>query len=357
MTAQNIRMTVKMSALTDSVLMSLLETRSSVLFVGPPGIGKTSRLEQFGADNNIPVVIQQATGGDATDVAGFPMPVKDESGARLTRYTLSPLLTKIRDTGSDTGILVVDELPQADTLMQKAVTPAFYERRIGDFYLPDGWAVWATGNRVADRAGVNKMLSHLRNRLSYTEIESDVEGWNAWAQDNGVHPMIRGFAQFRPGIVFTNEVPSGDDPYCTPRSLTLAGRYLAHGAVGMELPTDPVSKAIVQGYIGAASTELFAFLATHPYLPKREDVIKRPLEATVPERSRMDAQFAAMNMAIDLANSKTFSAVATYITRLAKELQVSAFKALLAKGKGTMLNAPEVQRWISENNALLSVSV
>lgn len=352
------KLSLRMKDLSTTILSTLLETRSSVLFQGPPGIGKTERLLQFGKEVSVPVVIQQATGGDATDVAGFPMPVKDESGARLTRYTLSPLLTKIRDTGSDVGVLVIDELPQGDNLMQKAVGPAFHERRIGDAYLPEGWAVWATGNRVQDRAGVNKMLSHLRNRLSIVEVEAELEGWTDWAQDNGVHPMIVGFAKFKQGSLFANEVPSGDDPYCTPRSLTRAGAFLAARADGMRLPDDALTAAFVHGFIGAAAgTELIAFLRTYQYLPSPEAVIKNPDTAKVPDSNRMDAQFAAMSMAIDLANTKNVNAIATYLTRLNKELQVSAFKSLITRHKSGLMNSPVIQDWISKNKALINVSI
>ncbi len=357
MTIASTRMTLKMSALSDGVLETLLDTRSSVLFVGGPGVGKTSRIEQF-ASGKLPVVTVSATSGDAPDVAGFPMPVKQDDGSRVTRYTLSPLLTRIRDTGAERGVLLLDELPQADSMMQKALSPAFFEHRLGDFKLPEGWAVWATGNRIADRAGVNKMLSHLRNRLSVVELEADLDGWVDWAQDNDVHPMGIGFAKFRPGLVFANEVPSGEEPYCSPRSLTNAIKFLSARADGMRLPDDPVSHAFVQGFIGtAAAHELLGFLKTYQFLPTPEELLKAPDKAKVPPVERFDAQYAAMSMAISLADVRNVDKVATYVTRLNKELQTSAFRSLLSRAKGAFLNSPVIQQWTRENAGLVHVSI
>jgi hypothetical protein len=351
-------MTIKMSQLTDQVLMSLVETDSSVLFVGPPGIGKTSRIEQFGAAAGLPVVTVQATGRDSTDVAGFPIPTKDESGNRVTRYTLSPFLTRIMDTGSERGVLFIDELSQSETLMQKALAPAFFEKRLGDFSLPPGWVVWASGNRIQDRAGVNKMVSHLRNRISVVEVEADLEGWINWALANGLHHMVTAFARFRPGVVFTNEVPSGDDPYCTPRSLSRSERFLAHRARGSELPSDAVTRGFVSGWIGEAATaELFAFLANHQYLPEPEDILNTPQTAKLPPPEEIGAQFAASALAVSLANVQTAEAVSQYVTRLNRELQVSSFVSIVGRGAGTALNSPTLRNWLTKNAALVSVSM
>jgi hypothetical protein len=351
-------MTIKMSQLTDQVFMSLVETDSSVLFVGPPGIGKTSRIEQFGEASGLPVVTIQATGRDSSDVSGFPIPVKDEAGQRVTRYTLSPLVTRIMDTGSERGVLFIDELPQADTLMQKALAPAFFEKRLGDSKIPPGWSVWASGNRVQDRAGVNKMVSHLRNRISIVEVAADQEGWVNWALGQGLHHMITAFARFRPGVVFTNEVPSGDDPYCTPRSLCRSERFLAHRARGSELPTDAVSRAFVTGYIGEAATaELFAFLANHQHLPEPEDILRSPQTAKVPPSEEIGAQFAASALAVSLANPQTAEPVSQYVIRLNRELQVSSFVSIVSRGAGTALNSQTLRAWLTKNAALVSVSM
>jgi hypothetical protein len=349
---------IKMSDLSDTVLMSMVETDTSVLFVGAPGIGKTSRIEQFGQDTGLPVVTVQTTGRDSSDVAGFPMPVKEGDGQRVTRYTLSPFVTRILDTKSDRGIIVFDELPQAETLMQKACAPAFFEKRLGDSKIPSGWVVWATGNRVQDRAGVNKMVSHLRNRISVIEVNSDMDAFRDWATRNGVHHMIIAFADFRRGVVFTNAVPSGDDPYPTPRSLTLAGRFLAKHAQGSELPSDPISRAVAAGYIGeGATSDLYAFLENHQYLPEEKDIINDPMRAKVPPSDNLGAHFAASALAVSIVDKTNAEQVAQYVGRLARELQVSCYLSIIKKAKGSGVNSPTLRKWLQENHALVTVSL
>lgn len=351
------KLTLKMSDLTDSTLDALYATRTTVLLVGPPGMGKTSRLEQYEQYSGRPVIVFQGTGRDHTDLAGFPMPIKDEDGSRVTRYTLPPLLTRIRDTGAAEGVIVMDEAPQWEPLLQKAATPLLFERRIGDFQLPDGWNVWMTGNRVQDRAGAGKLFSHTRNRISVVEVEFDIDGWLSWAEQNGVHPMIRAFAAFKPGL-FAMEVPSGDDPYLTARSLTLAGNFLANNADGMELPTDRVSRAVTQGFVGAAATELFAFLATHQFLPTAKEIVNNPEGAKCPGRDRPDAAYAALMLAVDVANKNTVDQCAKYIVRLPLEMQVRGMKSLISKhgSGGALLNSPVLRDWTREHKALIQTA-
>lgn len=349
---------LKMSELTVANLLPVFETDTSVLFIGPPGIGKTSRVVQFGEEVGVPIVVAAATGKDSTDAAGFPVPIKEENGERVTRYTVSPIVTAIRDTGSERGILLLDELPQADTLMQKALTPAFFEKRLGDSKIPPGWAVWATGNRVQDRAGVNKIVSHQRNRISIVEVAADLEGFVRWATKNLLHHMIIAFARFRPDVVFTNEVPSGEDPYATPRSIARAERLLAYRARGSELPTDPVTKAFVAGLIGEAATaELFAFLATHQFLPEPEEIVEDPENARVPPSEEIGAHFAAASLAVSLTDGKTAEAVARYVNRLNREMQASSFLSMISSQGGAALNSPTLRNWMVQNRALISVSI
>ena len=46
-----------------------------------------------------------------------------------------------------------------------------------------------------------------------------------------------------------------------------------------------------------------------------------------------------------------------YITRLRKELQVSAVQQMLKKGAGAMLNSPTLAKFIRENPALIQATL
>lgn len=354
-------MTIKIRQLTNTVLQRLFDAKSNLILLGAPGIGKTQRVHQFAAQQGLPMLDFRATMTDATDIGGFAVPSKREDGTSVTLFTLSPILTAIRDTKSERGILFLDEFFQGDHLVQKAFGQVFSEREIRGHKFPDGWAIWGASNRVQDRAGRNNVLSHIRNRVTMLDVESDQEGWLAWADKAGIHPMATGFARFRPGLVFNNEVPAGDEPYCSPRSLVNAFKYLTEGAVDMRLPNDDVSREIVHGFVGPTATELFAFLSTHQFLPEsKEEIIADPEGCKLPPADRMDAQFAAVAMAVDAVTPKVIDPFIRYVFRLSKEFQTSAMVSIFKKldvHSGSLLNSPLFARWAADNRALITSSI
>ena len=290
---------MRLSELTQ-MIVPLYKTGTPLTLVGAPGIGKSDTVralpdvlaEEFGQEFGLVVV--EASTLDAPDVIGFLVPTKNaETGEAVARYTKPDIIRQIEGCGLEHGILFIDEIGQADSLVQKALAPLFIEGKLGEYRVPEGWYIVAATNRVEDRAGVNKELTHFTNRQCRVEIDSNIDDWSAWARENGVHHMMLAFANFRPGVVMSDEVPSKPGPYCTPRSFTAAARFLgqliAHDDEA-EIPSDGTTQAIVGGYIGeGSSAELFAFLKVHNLLPTFAEIIADPKKATVPPDDRLDA--------------------------------------------------------------------
>jgi MoxR-like ATPase len=78
------------------------------------------------------------------------------------------------------GIFLIDELAQADTAAQKILRNLIQEREIHGKKLKEGWSIVTTGNRTVDRAGANRLLSHLSNVLTRVELEVSLDDWTAW---------------------------------------------------------------------------------------------------------------------------------------------------------------------------------
>ena len=351
---------MRMNQLTNDALTRLFNSRQAALFLGKPGVGKTERIQQYCRDMGLGIVDDfDLTSVDAPDIRGFAVPHKKDDGTATTVFTRSPILEAIERTGKDQGVLFLDELLQSEHIVQKAVAPLLSARRAGEHYLPDGWVVWAASNRAMDRAGVNRILGHVTNRLTYVNIDSDVEGWIHWANNNGIHPMYAAFAQHRPGVVFDAEpAKSPDQPFCTPRSFTNACRYHTQDVDSMHLPTDEVSREFVAGFIGeGAAAEFFSFAKVANELPSIEEVLADPTRAKVPEHNRLDAQYAAMQLTIHHAEAKTIDPLFKYLLRLNKELQTSAAQQLIKKSGGALLNSVALTNWIRENKALITATL
>ena len=135
--------------------------------IGGAGLGKTTIVKDVAASMNMQCSILSLAQYDAGELGDWPVPSKD--GTSMIRMRPDWMPTE------GTGVLFLDELPQAPTANQNIAAQIVNERRVGPHYLPAGWVIVAAGNRTSDRAGTNNMPSHLKDRLMFLEVEADLE--------------------------------------------------------------------------------------------------------------------------------------------------------------------------------------
>jgi hypothetical protein len=166
-----------------------------------------------------------------------------------------------------------------------------------------------------------------------------------------------------PTIAMVNEVPAGDRPFSTARSVARVANLLQVGMerdsdgklTDMALPDDSLTQQCVQGSIGeGAAADLFGFIKVFDQLPSLEDIEKDPLTAKCPKD--LSAGWAAGQMCIHYAKSTNINNLWTYVMRLPKEVQVSMAKSLLERSGSQLLNAPALVKWIHANKALITSS-
>lgn len=349
---------------------ALYEAGDAVHMKGGPGIGKTSVArkvrdilsakygEEFG------FVEENPNNRDATDYGGIAFPIKTEHGVSsfYTRPAAAPSPEYLEK--HKRGIILLEELEQAEQLTKKALARTVLERIMGNVDFGRGWWVIATSNRSKDRSGVGKALAHIVNRTCEIEIEADVNSWAVWAEENGVHPMYIAFGKQRPGVVFSNEVPSHGGPFCSPRSFVAASKFHSlaagtddQGRVVMDLPSDGVCSQIISGHVGeAAASEMFSFFKLNEHLPKIEEILKDPMKAKCPGPDRLDASFVAAQMLVHFADAKNIDTLWQYAERLPKELQTSTAQSLVSKSGSVLLNSKALGVWMSKNKALINAS-
>lgn len=349
----------------------LYEARDTVSLVGPPGGGKTSVLSHelpkmlsgiYGEEFGVHVSIAPTL--DAPDYKGFLLPTKLPDGTPSSTFTRSPELpSKEYLAAHPRGIYVIDELSSAELLTQKALASVILEKRFGNEQLPEGWQVWCASNRMSDRAGVNRQPSHIRNRVVEIEIQNDALSWSIWAEQNGIHPLIIAWVKQHPTVAFVSEVPAGDRPFSTPRSVARVANLMQVGMerdedgklIDMALPNDSLTQQCVHGSIGeGAAADLFGFIKVFDQLPSLEDIETDPTTAKCPKD--LSAGWAAGQMCIHYAKANNIDKIWTYVMRLPKEVQVSMAKSLLERSGSNLLNSPTLIKWIHANKALITSS-
>jgi hypothetical protein len=225
---------------------------------GPPGIGKSAIVKQIGEERNIEVIDLRLTLLDPTDLRGLPI-IKGESAE------WAPPVFLPRE---GRGILFLDELNAAPPSIQASAYQLILDRRVGEYVLPEGWTIVAAGNREADRAVTFRMPTPLRNRFLHLDIEPNLEDWKTWAIKNGIEPMIIGFLNYRPGLLFTFDSISSDHAFATPRSWEYASSILSSKL------DDELLRLALAGVIGEGpATEFWAFLELSKKLPSVDEIL------------------------------------------------------------------------------------
>lgn len=187
----------------------LVISGSRPVFVwGPPGIGKSSVIEQFAKELNLECVPLMGSQIAPEDLIGVPQIV-----GNVSKFIPPSMI--VRDKPF---CLFIDELNVASIEVQKAFYSLILDQRIGEYTLPKGSVVIGAGNRAADSSLVKKMPTALINRLINIHLEVDHRIWLDWAINSEIHPYVIDYIKSRPSHLVTKIPPTNEEPFSSPRS-------------------------------------------------------------------------------------------------------------------------------------------
>jgi hypothetical protein len=337
-----------------------------------PGRGKTSVLSSAPAilskhtGKNMGVVIISGPLLTPADSVGYLVPKKGSSVTRegntvehLESGYTDPFWFRTAEgkrlSEYDGGIIVVDEADKMDVDVKKVIGEAALSGRLGPHKLPEGWLVWMAGNRQKDRSGSTKELDHLINRRLEINVSDDVESWTDWAVANNVTPLTIAFANQNPQIVWTEDLPKLQGPWCTPRSLVASDdmlRLLPPSADG-NFPDDPDTVEEVSGMIGeAAAGQFFAFVQLEREMPKFADIVAKPKDVRVPVKP--DAlMLVAYNLSYRV-DTDTIAPAMEYVDRMPKEFQFIFAKSACKRSPKLAVH-PAMGPWIKANATTINI--
>jgi MoxR-like ATPase len=222
----------------------------SVMIWGPPGIGKSSIVAQTAQAHGLEWVDVRLSQLAPTDLRGLP--VAENS---ISRWYPPEFLPR-----EGAGILFLDELNLAPPAMQGMAQQLILDRRVGSYSVPDGWFIWAAGNRKEDRASVFDMPAPLANRFLHLSVEPDFDSFKAYALGADIHEQILAFLSFRPGLL--HHLDPQQPAWPSPRSWMMASA----------LHTVDLDIATVVG-VGTAA-EFASYVTLYKHLPDVDSILR-----------------------------------------------------------------------------------
>ena len=233
--------------------------RLSVMIWGAPGIGKSSIVHQVADASRFDFIDLRLSQLAPTDLRGLPVP-RDNQSAWLPPEFLPT---------EGSGVLFLDEINMAPPAMQGVAQQLILDRRVGSYRVPDGWFVWAAGNRKEDRAAVFDMPSPLANRFVHLEVEPSGQDFRQYAFSREFDERLIAFIAFREDLL--HKMLDGENAWPSPRSWEMANSlHRAQLDIGAAVGLGPAS-------------EFYAYLEIIEKTPDLDAVVQGKFNAGFPE--------------------------------------------------------------------------
>jgi MoxR-like ATPase len=259
-----------------------------VMLWGPPGVGKSQLVLRVGERHQAPVIDLRLSQMEPSDLRGIPF-----RNGEFVEWAPPALLPDAQRHGP-VGILFLDEINAAPPSVSAAAYQLILDRRLGEYRVPAGWAIFAAGNRQGDRGVTYTMPAPLANRFAHFEVETNLDDWVSWAYANGIDERVIAFLRFRPELLFDFDPAHNPVAFPSPRSWEFAHRALQKFSVHGSLLVNTL-----QACVGpAAGIELGAFVANLDNLPDLDAILRRE---TVTMPREIDLQYAVASALVGRA--------------------------------------------------------
>ncbi len=311
-----------------------------VFLWGSPGIGKSQVVAQVAKDAELPVIDVRAVLLDPVDLRGLPHINGDNKA-----HWATPEFLPQEERDGKRGVLFLDELNAAPPLVQAACYQLILDRKLGEYELPEGWAIIAAGNLETDRAVTHRMPSALANRFLHINMVADLDDWVSWALSNDIQTELIAFLRFRPELLHKFDPKTGEKSFPTPRSWEFISDILAVS------PEDAIQYELFSGTVGeGATSELLSFIKIFQNLPNPDRIFLDPDNSPVPEDPA--TLYAICGALSQKVTSNTIDTMMRYADRLPPEFSVLLVRDSMQKDH-SILNTRAFIEWSERNKDVL----
>lgn len=242
--------------------------------------------------------------------------------------------------GAKPIMVFLDEIAKAPQFIKNVLAPIIYERRVGNYHMPEGSVVFCATNLAVEGLG-DSIQAHLRNRLVFVKMRKPTSTeWVQWAINKGVNASVIAFVNNYPQVMdsfldyekggkFEGKDMAKDNgyifnprsmalAYATPRSLVAASDILDAGDGVLD---DETLEAALCGTLGATTAEaLSSFVRFGRDICPLERVLKDP--ANAPLSDNPTAQLVQVFQFVSRVDKREDAEkVVEYVWRMKAEMQ------------------------------------
>jgi hypothetical protein len=270
----------QVSKILNEELISVMQGHHTpVMLWGAPGIGKSQIISQVAAKNGANIIDIRLSQMEPSDLRGIPF-----KNGGLVDWSVPSLLPDSKRHGKQ-GILFLDEITSAPPTVSAAAYQLILDRRLGDYIVPEGWVIFAAGNRQGDRGVTYAMPAPLANRFSHYELDVNLDDWVAWAYKNNIDERIIGFLRYRPEHLFEFDAKHNPVAFPSPRTWEFVHRALNKFGTDLSLFRQAAGACVGE----VAGVEITTFVEHMADLPDLDAIINGE-SVSIPKE--LDLQYA-----------------------------------------------------------------
>ena len=337
--------------------------RQPLALVGGPGCGKTAGVSQFAAKLGAELNMKVLSFRERTDLGGMPYPDEGDAkgqnrGIDWLRPKDLPLIGNVKDLKKPI-ILFFDEFDRAPTDVQNATLQFLLGGNLNGHVLAPNVFVILAMNGMSDMY-TTALSEAARNRICTLFMSSAADGnaesYDAWAAENDIHPVTRGFMKFAPDVLKVYDA-FDEMAIATPRSVGEFTSKILNAADKVKFNCEDLLLPVLGGLIGqGAAAKFLAYRSRWKECPSASDILSSPKMAMVPREA--DTAFAVgvslVNyMVVKKADRDMLNKGVQYIVRLPADVANGVLRGMYDRGLKELATIPAYQSWARVNGDII----
>lgn len=240
-----------------------LPRETSVLLIGPPGIGKSAIGSAVAQQENVKICIRDLCSHQPEDLLGAFKVVDN-----VSKYFPPDWLQQFE---VESGVLLLDDVGAAPVPTQVAAYGLVQDHRAGNLKVRA--RILATTNRREDRSAATAMPAAFINKVAVIEVTPDVGEWAVWARNENIDDWVIAFVTANPTLF--SQYPKDahrNGQFATPRSWANLGKAMVNW------PREGITIEMLEAFIGSVASVFHAFLRSNRLYPDPAKVLQSPKE-------------------------------------------------------------------------------
>lgn len=171
------------------VITKAIKARVQTMIWGPPGIGKSARIEQFCEETGMRCHIVTMAGRDPGDLPGYMVPEPEKRRAILLPAVW---VREILDDDKHHHVVFLDEWNNAAPATQAAALTLIQSGIVGDIRIPmQRVSFVAACNPAEYAANAMDLSAAMANRWAHFHVRADFADWASWLMlQTGLRPQV-----------------------------------------------------------------------------------------------------------------------------------------------------------------------